>query len=114
MFQSHFCKKVRRYVVEAKPKGKGSLGVEYANFAALNQALSEVFGEKSSLTDSSADLTQTDLMRFGLIMAADSRKRREFLCEQLRIGYANGKQIKKRLNMFKITIEQIEKVMKNY
>lgn len=53
-------------------------------------------------------------MRFGLIMAADSRKRREFLCEQLRIGYANGKQIKKRLNMFKITIEQIEKVMKNY
>lgn len=99
---------------EAKPKGKGSLGVEHANFAALNQALSEVFGEKSSLTDSSADLTQTDLMRFGLIMAADSRKRREFLCEQLRIGYANGKLIKKRLNMFKITIEQIEKVMKNY
>ena len=99
---------------EAKPKGKGSLGVEHANFAALNQALSKVFGEKSSLTDSSADLTQTDLMRFGLIMAADSRKRREFLCEELRIGYANGKQIKKRLNMFKITIEQIEKVMKNY
>lgn len=27
---------------EAKPKGKGSLGVEHANFAALNQALSEV------------------------------------------------------------------------
>jgi len=60
------------------------------------------------------ELTQTDLMSFGLVMAADSRKRREFLCEQLRIGYANGKQIKKRLNMFKITKEQIENVMKNY
>ncbi|KLK95955.1 ribonuclease M5 [Lactococcus lactis] len=119
---------------EARPKGKGSLGVEHANFEALNQALAEVFGgekvtdefgsaktqgpssDRSSVSKKElpTELTQTDLMSFGLVMAADSRKRREFLCEQLRIGYANGKQIKKRLNMFKITKEQIENVMKNY
>ena len=47
-------------------------------------------------------------------MAADSRKRREYLGEQLRIGYANGKQLLKRLELFGITLAEIEEVMGVY
>ena len=36
-------------------------------------------------------------MRLGLLMGSDSRKRREYLGEALRIGYCNGKQLLKRL-----------------
>lgn len=99
---------------EARPKGKGSLGVEHANFVDLKRALTEVLGGEQLLTDLSVNLTQQDLMKFGLVMSADSRQRREFLCETLRIGYANGKQLLKRLNMFGISAEQVKNVMKDY
>ncbi|RZI48643.1 ribonuclease M5 [Lactococcus kimchii] len=100
---------------EARPKGKGSLGIEHANFDDLKKALTEVLGGEKMLTEnSSVNLTQAELMKFGLVMASDSRKRREYLCEHLRIGYANGKQIEKRLNMFGISKQQIEQVMKHY
>ncbi len=37
-------------------------------------------------------------MRLGLLMGNDSRKRREYLGEELRIRYCNGKQLIKRLS----------------
>ncbi|MFZ2577203.1 MAG: ribonuclease M5 [Lactococcus hircilactis] len=97
-----------------KSKSKGhSLGVEHADFSALTAALNHV--ETSSvLTEQAFALTQSDLIRLGLIMRQDSRKRREVLCFELRIGYANGKQLLKRLNMFGISLEAIENVMKKY
>ena len=99
-------------VPKSKSKGR-SLGVEHADFEALEAALSHL--ETSSvLTESSQLLTTADLMKFGLVMGADSKKRREYLCEQLRIGYANGKQLIKRLNMFGIGLDEVEKVMKDY
>lgn len=98
---------------EARPKHKGSLGVEHASWTALEEALSHV--ETSvDLTELSNPILQSDLIKFGLILKPDSRKRREFLCEQLRIGYTNGKQLLKRLNMFAISQKEIEIVMRNY
>ena len=47
-------------------------------------------------------------------MGADSRKRREYLGEALRIGYCNGKQLLKRLELFGITLEELEEAMSNY
>jgi len=71
-------------------------------------------GGDAVLTEQSVKLEQADLMALGLIMRADSRKRREYVCEQLRIGYANGKQIEKRLNMFGISKTQLETIMASY
>ncbi|QDK70823.1 ribonuclease M5 [Lactococcus protaetiae] len=99
---------------EARPKGKGSLGVEHAKFDDLQKALTGVLGGKNLLTENLSALTQMDLMKFGLVMGVASRRRREFLCEQLRIGYANGKQLLKRLNMFGISFEEVEKVMNGF
>ena len=99
---------------EARPKGKGSLGVEHAKFDDLQKALTGALGGKNLLTENLSALTQMDLMKFGLVMGVASRRRREFLCEQLRIGYANGKQLLKRLNMFGISFEEVEKVMNGF
>ncbi|MBF0787414.1 MULTISPECIES: ribonuclease M5 [unclassified Streptococcus] len=101
---------------EATPssKNKGqSLGIEHASFEDLDKALSQVLGGASE-EGSSFDISRSDLIRLGFLAGSDSRKRREYLGEQLRIGYTNGKQLLKRLEMFGISLVEVEKVMKGY
>ena len=105
---------IQRNEGQPKSKSKGrSLGVEHADFEALEAAFAGL-ETSSALTENLSCLTKADLAKFGLILAADSRKRREFLGQELIIGYANGKQLEKRLNMFGISLEKIAEVMKNY
>ena len=97
---------------EAAPKSKSkgrSLGVEHASFEDLQTALSGVLGNFDD--DNQFDITRADLMRMELLMGNDSRKRREYLGEKLRIGYSNGKQ---RLELFGITLAEVEEVMEKY
>lgn len=100
---------------EAAPKSKSkgrSLGVEHASFEDLQTALSGVLGNFDD--DNQFDITRADLMRMELLMENDSRKRREYLGEKLRIGYSNGKQLLKRLELFGITLAEVEEVMEKY
>lgn len=100
---------------EAAPKSKSkgrSLGVEHASFDDLQKALSGVLGNFDD--DNQFDITRADLMRFGLLMGTDSRRRREYLGEKLRIGYSNGKQLLKRLELFGITLAEVEEAMETY
>lgn len=100
---------------EATPKSKTkgrSLGVEHASFEDLEKALSSVRGYYDD--DNQFDITKSDLMRLGLLMGGDSRKRREYLGEHLRIGYCNGKQLLKRLELFGISLAEVEEVMGEY
>jgi ribonuclease M5 len=60
------------------------------------------------------DISQKDLIRLGLLMGGESRKRREYLGERLRIGYCNGKQLLKRLELFGISLAEVEEVMGEY
>lgn len=100
---------------EATPKSKTkgrSLGVEHASFEDLEKALSRVRGYYDD--DNNFDITKSDLMRLGFLMGGDSRKRREYLGEHLRIGYCNGKQLLKRLELFGISLAEVEEVMGKY
>lgn len=101
---------------EAAPssKNKGrSLGIEHASFEDLDRALSQVLGGGDELA-SRFDVTRKDLIRLGFLAGADSRKRREYLGEHLRIGYTNGKQLLKRLEMFGISLAEVETTMEGY
>ncbi len=98
-------------VPKSKTKGR-SLGVEHANFEDLQKALSGVMGHYDDQND--FDISRADLVRFGLLMGADSRKRREYLGEELRIGYCNGKQLLKRLELFGVSLAELEDVMGRY
>lgn len=98
-------------VPKSKTKGR-SLGVEHASFEDLEKALAGLVGSYEDETF--FDITKTDLMRLGLLMGNDSRKRREYLGEELRIGYCNGKQLLKRLELFGISLAEVEDAMAGY
>lgn len=82
-------------------KGKG-VGVEYASIEAIRQALEHVYEEA---TEWKEDITLDDLMTAGLIGGALAKVRRQRLGQLLKIGYTNGKQLHKRLQMFQISKE---------
>ncbi|WEV60543.1 ribonuclease M5 [Streptococcaceae bacterium ESL0729] len=93
----------------SKSKGK-SLGVEHASYEDLKTAL-------ASAHDARVDFPVVDqavLIELGLIMSSEGRARREFLGEELRIGYTNAKQLPKRLSLFGIDEEQVRKAMNKY
>lgn len=97
---------------EAKPKSKTkghSLGVEHASFEDLEKALGHVTSHFEA--DTEFDISHADLVRLRLIGHRDSRQRREYLGQTLRIGYSNAKQLLKRLNLFGITLAEIEEMM---
>lgn len=79
--------------------GKG-VGVEHASVEVIREALSHAY---VMTEEAVSEVTQADLMDAGLIGGSDAKKRREELGKILKIGYANGKQLYKRLTMFQIT-----------
>ncbi|MCJ7476803.1 ribonuclease M5 [Streptococcus suis] len=100
---------------EAAPKSKTkgrSLGIEHASFEDLEKALAGVRGHYDD--ENNFDISQKTLIRLGLLMGGDSRKRREYLGEKLRIGYCNGKQLLKRLELFGISLAEVEEAMESY
>ena len=100
---------------EAAPgsKSKGcSLGIEHATYEDLSRALEEV--THNLAPESSFDIERADLIRLGLLAGSDSRRRREFLGDALRIGYSNGKQLPKRLELFGVTLADLEAAMAAY
>lgn len=100
---------------EASPKSKTkgrSLGIEHASFEDLDKALSNLTHQLTD--DKPFDITKKDLMYLGLLMGDDSRKRREFLGDFLRIGYSNGKQLLNRLELFGLQLADVENAMMMY
>ena len=100
---------------EAVPKSKSkgrSLGIEHASYEDLKIALVQVTEQFEN--ENEFDISRADLIRLGFLAGADSRKRREYLGETLRIGYSNGKQLLKRLELFGVTMAEVEEVMTKY
>lgn len=86
----------------------GSLGVEHATPAVINESLKHLYTQ----TETPQDIfSQRDLQQAGLTGRVDSRKRREKLGQILGIGYGNGKQLIHRLNMFQISRDEFEKAL---
>ena len=98
-------------VPKSKTKGR-SLGIEHASYEDLKTALAHVTEQFEN--ENEFDISRSDLIRLGFLAGADSRRRREYLGEQLRIGYSNGKQLLKRLELFGVTLAEVEDAMKSY
>ena len=104
---------LKRYEAAPKSKIKGrSLGIEHASYEDLKTALAQVTEQFEN--ENEFDISRSDLIRLGFLAGADSRRRREYLGEQLRIGYSNGKQLLKRLELFGVTLAEVEEVMAKY
>ncbi|GAE31734.1 ribonuclease M5 [Halalkalibacter hemicellulosilyticus] len=103
------CKHAFLPKAEAIAKRKGSVGVEHASPSAIREALRHVHVEKEYVE---ASIPLKDLLDAGLIAGATAKRRRERLGELLHIGYANGKQLQKRLQMFRISQTEFSLAMK--
>jgi ribonuclease M5 len=89
-------------------KGRG-VGVEYASVEAIRQALEHVYEETMEFKE---DITFDDLIAAGLIGGSLAKARRQRLGQLLKIGYTNGKQLHKRLQMFQISKETFKDALK--
>ncbi|HJA47329.1 MAG TPA: ribonuclease M5 [Candidatus Limosilactobacillus excrementigallinarum] len=86
----------------------GSLGVEHATQQVICEALSNLYTEEEV---DQPEFTRTDMVKTNLVGGATARYRRERLGQILGIGYGNGKQMLKRLNVFRVSRSQFEKAM---
>ncbi|GEK59782.1 ribonuclease M5 [Marinococcus halophilus] len=95
-----------RHAFLTKDKASGrpgeSLGVEHASAETIREALRHVRSEKEH-PEVTAAVTRQELLELGLFAGRGSREKRARLGEILNIGYANGKQLLKRLEMFQIS-----------
>ncbi|MDQ0220910.1 ribonuclease M5 [Peribacillus cavernae] len=85
---------------EALPKSGRGIGVEHASPEAIRTALIEA---QTMDEEAKEEITQQELMEAGLVGGPGSREKREKLGLILKIGFANGKQLHKRLMMFQIS-----------
>lgn len=93
---------------EARPEFKGSLGIEHASPETIRRALSQVYTER---TDEVLAVSKSFLMKRGLIGRKHSAGLRDKLGQKLRIGYTNGKQLKKRLELFEMSEDEVERAL---
>lgn len=94
---------------QAAPKKKGSLGVEHASEASILEALQKVV--TPDFSSETPAINRQQLLDYGLIAGKGAKERRERLGDLLRIGYTNGKQLEKRLAMFRITETELKQAM---
>ena len=96
---------------EGEPTKRGnSLGVEHASDEVILDAIKRISTASAETFEST--ITGEDLIHLGLVAGPKAKQRREALGDKLKIGYTNGKQLKKRLSMFKITEEMFAEAMK--
>ncbi|MBU6080117.1 MULTISPECIES: ribonuclease M5 [Allobacillus] len=96
---------------KAKAKGKRKgLGIEHAHIEDIQQALKDVYTVRQEMKDSID--WRPYLLHYGLIGGPKAKDRRMKLGNHLKIGYANAKQLEKRLSMFAIDEYQFEAAMK--
>ncbi|WP_277423918.1 ribonuclease M5 [Bacillus sp. FJAT-42376] len=103
------CKHAFIEKTDARPKRGRGIGVEHASPEAIREALKEV---KEEMPDLPSEWEQDDLLEYGLIGHPMAKVRREKLGTELKIGYTNGKQLLKRLQMFQISKTAYEEAMK--
>ncbi len=79
---------------------KGDIGVENASPETIIRALAQV---RTEMSEPQGEVTFAEMMQHGLTAGPQAKQRRLKLGEKLGIGYANARQMHKRLEMFQIS-----------
>jgi len=93
---------------QAIAKNGSGVGIEHATDEAIREALANVYTPEERPV---ATFTQQQLLDAKLIGHPDAASRRERLGDILQIGYTNGKQLLKRLDMFRITQQEWQQAL---
>lgn len=95
-------------------KSHGSLGVEHASWVTLAHALNNLHEQTTSELAATEQINHNLLLDLGLIVGATARQKRDFVGQQLEIGYANAKQFERRLVTFGITKVELLTVLEKW
>lgn len=87
------------YLVQADAFKKNDIGIENASPGAIREALEKA---RCVVETAAHVFSRDDLLEYGLMGGPDAARRREVLGRILGIGYANGKQLLKRLNHYAV------------
>ncbi|MGM8215720.1 ribonuclease M5 [Bacillaceae bacterium W0354] len=90
--------------------GIRGVGIEHATVEHVRQALEKVHTLRDINAKEQIDWKPL-LIKYGLLGGSSAKERRKRLGEKLHIGYANGKQLEKRLSMFEIDKKTFRSVM---
>lgn len=94
------------FLREADATRRGDIGVENAIPEAIREALARVHTETAATETDDKLINWEDLIEAGLIVHPSAAARRRVIGELLGIGYCNGKQLYKRLTVFRISREE--------
>ncbi|GEL78269.1 ribonuclease M5 [Tenuibacillus multivorans] len=97
------------FLQKKKAVSKHGVGVEHASVEDIRMALGQVYEVQDDTTPKIN--WQPFLLKYGLLGGPQAKERRQRLGERLHIGYANGKQLAKRLNMFQIDVYTFKNTM---
>lgn len=89
---------------EGRPTHKGSVGVEHASREAILYALRHKY--QPQWIDS-PQISRAFLRKMHLLDHPQAQANRNVLAKYFRIGHVNGKQLKKRLELFDISEEEV-------
>ena len=87
---------------------KNKVGIEHASLAILKEALLEHIRE---VKPQQSPITMQDLVALKLMGTTHSKENRKKVSKHFHLGECNAKTLLKRLNMFAITKNEIEKVI---
>lgn len=97
------------FLPKHKALGHNSVGVEHARIEDIQAALETC---QTSRQVKEELITIQDMQYFRLSGNSQAKERREYLTEQLNIGYANATQLRKKLNRYSISPEKVEEILK--
>ena len=89
-------------------KQKTKVGIEHATAENIKEALDKIYTQRNDIKN----LNIHDLYHYDLIGDKGAKKRRQKVTENLGIGLCNGKTLLKKLNMFNITKEELELLLR--
>ncbi|MBB4826800.1 ribonuclease M5 [Sporosarcina luteola] len=89
-------------------KNGKKIGIEHAADADIREALEQVYTPD---TECNTEIPLSFLYEERLIGHPDAKQRRDQLAALLNIGQVNGKGLKKRLEMFRIEVEQVKRAL---
>ncbi len=90
-------------------ENKQKIGIEHADQETIQQALKM---HVHNSTQTSTHITIKDMIALRLTITSDAKARRRKVCDAFYLGLCNAKTLRNRLNMFAITKEAIEEVLK--
>lgn len=96
------------FISRHKAKGRRGIGVEHASIEDIRSALENVMVNHEL---SEETISTEDMQLWRLSGQEDSKARREYLTARLNIGYANAKQLKNKLNRYRIAKEEINSIL---